>query len=657
MTDVTDANCDAGADEMIRACLSLDQPRSFFLFAGAGSGKTRSLKDALEGLDTQTLTTLRKHSRKIAVITYTNAAADEITRRVKADPVFQVQTIHSFAWSLIEGRTADIRRWLESNLQTEIGKEQVDHAKGRGRGDAHDKRIKKIASKTKRLERLAEIRAFTYSPVGDNFGRDALQHTEVIALAAHFLTESETFQNIVLARYPFILIDESQDTMKPLMEALLTFEARHRGRIALGLLGDTMQRIYTDGLRDLDKRVGDFAQPAKQMNHRSRARIVDLANAIRRDDDGRQQRAREDKPGGTVRVFLAPNEGTDRAAFEASSRAEMARMTGDPAWQNAEAIKTLTIERHMAAARLGFSELFEPLSKPDKLKDGFRDGTLPAMRLFTHRVLPLVTAQRDGDAFAAMAVLRDGSPLVDKRGIRVGRAGQATGLDVARAGVAALMTLFKDERDPSCAEVLTLVAEHRLFPIPDQLRLCLPDDRPVAQNLADIPAEQGPFLDELDLTTPEDTPPTDTTITQAWTQALETPVSQVARYRAYVEDRSPYGTHQGVKGLEFPRVMVIADDAHTRFKGLASYETLFGVKPLGPDAQKKANMGEETTIERTRRLLYVTCTRAEESLALVLYSEAPDTIRSFLISKKWVTEDEIVMASTDGTYQEAAPQS
>lgn len=655
MTDVTDANRDAGADATIRACLSLNQPRSFFLFAGAGSGKTRSLKDALEGLDTATLTTLRKHSRKIAVITYTNAAADEITRRVKADPVFQVQTIHSFAWSLIEGRTADIRGWLESNLQTEIAEIKAAHAKGRA-GDAHDKRVKKMASKTKRLERLAEIRAFTYAPEGDNFGRDALQHTEVIALAAHFLTKSETFQNIVLARYPFILIDESQDTMKPLMEALLTFEARHRGRIALGLFGDTMQRIYTDGLRDLDQRVGDFAQPAKQMNHRSSARIVDLANAIRRDDDGRQQRARENKPGGTVRVFLAPSEGTNRVAFEASSMAEMARITGDPAWQNADAVKTLTIERHMAAARLGFSELFEPLSKPDKLKDGFRDGTLPAMRLFTHRVLPLVTAQMNRDAFSAMAVLRDGSPLVDKRGIRASRAGQATGLDAARAGVAALMTLFKDERDPSCAEVLAVVAEHRLFPIPDQLRPYLPDDSPVAQDTDDILAELGPAFDEQGLTAPEATPPTETTITEAWTQALEAPFSQVARYLAYVEDRSPYGTHQGVKGLEFPRVMVIADDVHTRFKGLASYETLFGVKPLGTDARKKAEKGEETTIERTRRLLYVTCTRAEESLALVLYSEAPDTIRKFLISNEWMAEVEIVMASANGTYQEAALQ-
>lgn len=652
---MTDATRDAGADATIRACLSLDQPRSFFLFAGAGSGKTRSLKDALEGLDTQTLTTLRKHSRKIAVITYTNAAADEIMRRVKADPVFQVQTIHSFAWSLIEGRTADIRGWLESRLRTEIVEIQAAHAKGRA-GNAHDERVKKMASKTKRLERLAEIRAFTYASVGDNFGRDALQHTEVIALAAHFLIESETFQNIVLARYPFILIDESQDTMKPLMEALLSFEARHRGRIALGLLGDTMQRIYTDGLRDLDQRVKDFAQPAKLMNHRSRARIVDLANAIRRDDDGRQQRAREDKPGGTVRVFLALSEATDRSAFEASARAEMARITEDPAWQNADAIKTLTIERHMAAARLSFSGLFEPLSKPDKLKDGFRDGTLPAMRLFTHRVLPLVTAQRNDDAFAAMTVLRNCSPLVDQRGIRAGRGGQATGLDAARTGVAALMTLFKDKRDPSCAEVLAVVAEHRLFPIPDQLQHCLPDDSHAAQDMADILDEFGPSFDKLDLTTPEARPPTETAVTDAWTQALEASFSQVARYLAYVEDRSPYGTHQGVKGLEFPRVMVIADDVHTRFKGLASYETLFGVKPLSDDSRKKASKGEETTIERTRRLLYVTCTRAEESLALVLYSDAPDSIRRFLISNGWMAEGEIVMAVTDGTYQAAELQ-
>lgn len=248
-----------------------------------------------------------------------------------------------------------------------------------------------------------------------------------------------------------------------------------------------------------------------------------------------------------------------------------------------------------------------------------------------------------------MAVLRDGSPLVDKRGIRQEHGGRATGLDAARAGAAALMTLFEGDRDPSCTEVLAVVAEHRLFPIPDQLRHCLPDNTTVAQVEADILADFDLGFDALEPTMPDDTPPPETAITEAWTQALEVPFSQVARYLDYVEDRSPYGTHQGVKGLEFPRVMVIADDAHTRFKGRASYETLFEVKPLSRTAQKKADEGEETTIEKTRRLLYVTCTRAEESLALVLYSEAPDKIHKFLISKGWMSEDEVVMAAPGGT--------
>lgn len=55
-------------------------------------------------------------------------------------------------------------------------------------------------------------------------------------------------------------------------------------------------------------------------------------------------------------------------------------------------------------------------------------------------------------------------------------------------------------------------------------------------------------------------------------------------------------------------------------------------------------------------MLYVTCTRAEESLALVLYSEAPDTIRRFLVSNGWMAEDEVVMAAPGGTYQEAELQ-
>lgn len=43
---------DAHVDDEIAACLNLDSPKSFFLFAGAGSGKTRSLVTALQHVQT-----------------------------------------------------------------------------------------------------------------------------------------------------------------------------------------------------------------------------------------------------------------------------------------------------------------------------------------------------------------------------------------------------------------------------------------------------------------------------------------------------------------------------------------------------------------------------------------------------------------------------
>lgn len=43
--------------------------------------------------------------------------------------------------------------------------------------------------------------------------------------------------------------------------------------------------------------------------------------------------------------------------------------------------------------------------------------------------------------------------------------------------------------------------------------------------------------------------------------ALSVPFCELEKYSSYVTDNTRFATHQGVKGLEFPRVMVIMDDA------------------------------------------------------------------------------------------------
>src|SRR4051812_25429725 len=88
---------DDHVDDEITSCLRLDKPRSFFLFAGAGSGKTRSLVNALHHVRESLGPTLRLRKQRVAVVTYTKAARDEIIRRTEFDSIIAVSTIHAFA--------------------------------------------------------------------------------------------------------------------------------------------------------------------------------------------------------------------------------------------------------------------------------------------------------------------------------------------------------------------------------------------------------------------------------------------------------------------------------------------------------------------------------------------------------------------------------
>src|SRR5690606_8390500 len=110
--EIVNDDLDLHVDEEIKKCLDPQAPRSFFLFAGAGSGKTRSLVAALDHLRGSMGKSLRMRGQKVAVVTYTKAARDEIIRRTQFDPLIAVSTIHSFAWMLIEGFNHDIREWL-----------------------------------------------------------------------------------------------------------------------------------------------------------------------------------------------------------------------------------------------------------------------------------------------------------------------------------------------------------------------------------------------------------------------------------------------------------------------------------------------------------------------------------------------------------------
>lgn len=157
----TDDHIDDFVDEIIKDCFDAVPPKSFFVFAGAGSGKTRSLVKALQYIESKQGSYLKQHHKQIAVITYTNAACDEIRRRLQYKSVFHVATIHSFLWTLIKPFQGDIRKWLKQSLEESVRALSDKRARTRT-NKAMEENAQKINEKQERLKHLDQIKVFTY---------------------------------------------------------------------------------------------------------------------------------------------------------------------------------------------------------------------------------------------------------------------------------------------------------------------------------------------------------------------------------------------------------------------------------------------------------------------------------------------------------------
>ena len=607
----------------IYACLDLDNPKSFFLFAGAGSGKTQSLVEVLKLFRKNNIHRLRKGGKKVAIITYTNAACDEIRRRLDFDSAFHVSTIHSFAWELIKPYTNDIKGFVRASLEEDIADLSEKQAGARNKTTkTYIDRARKIESKTIRLDALATIRKFTYNPNGDNIGRDSLNHAEVINITANFIQNHPLMQSILVQKFPILLIDESQDTKKELVDAFFTVQEQKSDCFTLGMFGDTMQRIYNDGKPDLSEGIPEsWEKPAKTINYRCPKRVITLLNKIRSEADGQEQESGKEEEG-IVRLFIVDASHTvNNVGVEACVVANMVEHAKDNDWNTS--VKVLTLEHHMAATRGGFSAFFDPLYAVNKLKTGLLDGTLSGVSLFANQILPLIEAKRAEDEFATSKVVRKYSPLLKKD---VLKASEHPTDDIRTTGevVSALYSLWNKGADPALSDILKIVHQTNLFQVPETLV-------PIAERL---------IRDEELAEDTEDTADNDSII-DAWETALQCSFGQFEKYVKYISDESWFGTHQGIKGLEFPRVMVILNDEEAR-GFLFSYEKLFRAKePTATDLRNEAE-GRETSVDRSRRLFYVTCSRAEKSLAIVAYTKEPVKVKKYALTQNWFSENEII---------------
>jgi len=564
------------ADKLIAKALCGTPRQSFFLFAGAGSGKTRSLVNTLDYIKDNLGTSLRLRNKHVAVISYTNAAADEIKVRIQHNSLFIISTIHSFAWELIKGFENDIRVALKVHLQKKIDEYNgKKHKSGTSAELAHNKRLERLCE-------LDAIKHFKYEP-NQNIpitDKDYLAHAEVLFICAYLLKNKPLMATILVNRFPILLIDESQDTDKELMEAILAVQHSHADQFALGLFGDTKQRIYNGGKEDLGdinwERMG-FIVPVKPQNHRSGKRIIELANKIgEKIDSAPKQIAVDSEVVGVVRLFICPTT-ADKAGVEQKVKEIMKEITGDPLWvktpwENKEGAM-LVLEHRMAAVRLGFVEMWDSL-KELKEFDSVKDGTSSEINYFANFIMPLI--QTDNPFEIANITKKNNKSLFKQ-------ANKET-LEKIKNSVNLIRDSYKGNPNITFGDMLKVIKDTHLFEIPRK------------------------YEEEY----------------EQFESFLATRLSQIIPYSEYINATSGFNTHHGVKGLEFQHVMAIIDN-DSKWKAY-NYTSCF----TGGEANGA-----------TLRLLYVICTRAKQSLALVLYAD----ITKDAIDNTLFNDEEIIVLS------------
>lgn len=585
---------DTPADLEVRDCLG--GSRSFVMVAGAGSGKTTSLIKALAHLGETRGPALRRAGQQIACITFTEVAVGEISHDVGVSPLFHVSTIHSFLWSIIRPFQTDIAAWVVARIDEKIGERQERHMRPGTRAATRVRLEQEIADLEVEREAIGHVDKFTYE-TGSRYAEGILGHDDILRLTPACVVAHPLLRRIVARRFPYIFVDESQDTQPAVIEALQ--QIAREEPLCIGFFGDPMQKIYGAGAGAIALNEG-WAGITKPENFRCPTSVLGVINAIRAAGDGLAQiRGRtaviddvEQPVEGTANVFILPAD-NQRSERLAAVRAWLAEQTDDQAWLSDLRdgdVRLLVLVHRMAARRLGFANLYAALNDgaPQSMSDGIADGTAWPLRPFTQHLLPLIIAARNDDQFTIMSILRSESPRLQADRLR----GQPVAPVLAALQRAAdtLANMLADGSQSTVRQVLQHVRDTELMSL---------DDRFAAYFVAEPADDRSSGYANV-------------------AAFLACGVSELWAHRRYMLEESPFATHHGVKGAQFERVLVVLDDEEAAYN-LYSYGKYLGFTPLSDNDDARIAAGEESVLDRTRRLFYVCCSRAVKDLAIVLF--------------------------------------
>ena len=234
------------------------------VYAGPGAGKTHFLVENVKNIITMNALITRSQMRKILCVTYTNAAVDEIKRRLdKFTEHVEVHTIHGFIIEhIIQPSQQELRDIMESDFGIGVGSKGKILSQVEGLGILHG--IDK-----------SEIYEFIRKMNPSEFSDDDLESNPTALYA-------------IRVKFPFIFVDEFQDT-NPLQTLLIKLIGQKS--TIVGVVGDIAQSIYSfQGAQPTDFKNftinggRELKEYAINGNRRSTKNIVNFCNYLRQSD-------------------------------------------------------------------------------------------------------------------------------------------------------------------------------------------------------------------------------------------------------------------------------------------------------------------------------------------------------------------------------------
>lgn len=552
---------------------TLDEKRSFIFEAGAGAGKTYSLIKALHHLIEKDGKRLLKAHKRIACITYTNVAKEEIDNRTDKHPVVHSDTIHAFCWSVMRNFQDEIRkvlpglgRWSERIREYYIAKLPVNDTSTAGpEADIFEIDFAEV------LEKKEVIYQLGYPSIDDN--QITLHHDDILNLMVELLNKNK-FRTILFSKYPVILIDEYQDTYTPFAEALQMHFINPANGPQIGFFGDHWQKIYGNGCGKIQNEKLTFIP--KNANFRSVINIVSILNQMRPD---LLQEVEDPSATGTAKVFHTNNwNGTRRTgghwAGDLPSENAHDYLTflrlqlEEDGWDFApEKTKILMLTHNILADEQGYRQLANVFSsndayikKEDKYIAFFMDYLEPICEAFANK--------KYGEMFSI---------------IGSGKNGVNTHADKLKWNE--IMNHIMELRiGGTVGQVIDYLLEQRKPKLPESLEIS-------DKKFKDYIFEEG------------EEEPSDI----AKIRALRSvPYKQVIAVTKFVNDHTPFATNHSVKGEEYENVLVVIGRGWNQY----NFDQMLGWFPNPPQ-------GKDETYERSRNLFYVACSRPKKNLAIL----------------------------------------